>query len=69
MNGCFVEYFALDSVPEYALKIQEKARLAEQAGVKLVALYPEDLSDLGRLEKKLAHVIASPQASLPPDQS
>lgn len=47
-DGTFVEYAGLLSDAEYRAKIAAKRTLAAQAGVPLIVLVPEDLTDLAR---------------------
>ena len=58
-DGTFVEYFGLvkDS-PRYDRDIEIKKALCQQHGIKLIALYPDDLYPQPRLAPKLRTVIA-----------
>jgi hypothetical protein len=47
-DGTFVEYAGLLSDAEYRTKIDAKRTLARRAGVPLIVLVPEDLTDLAR---------------------
>jgi hypothetical protein len=47
-DGTFVEYAGLLSDADYRAKIAAKRTLAAEAGVPLIVLVPEDLTDLGR---------------------
>lgn len=47
-DGTFVEYAGLLADAEYRAKIEEKRSLAATAGVPLIILVPEDLTDLPR---------------------
>jgi hypothetical protein len=51
--GAIVEYFGLAGSPTYDAKTEEKLRLCAEAGVRLIALYAEDLPDPARLSAKL----------------
>lgn len=47
-DGTFVEYAGLLGDAEYRAKIEEKRSIAAAAGVPLIVLVPEDLTDLSR---------------------
>ena len=57
VNGVFVEYFGLASDPEYAKRIDIKKQICLRHGRRLVALYPRDLVDSDRLERKLLAIL------------
>jgi hypothetical protein len=52
----YIEYFGLRGNPEYDIKIDQKIALCNRLGLKLLAIYPEDLLQRTTLEKKLAEV-------------
>lgn len=45
IQDIYVEYYGLDS-PDYLLKAQEKAKLAERHNLRLIEIHPEDLEAL-----------------------
>lgn len=50
----FVEYFGLrNQLQEYDKKVLIKIKLAKRLGIELVSLYPEDLKDMTRIDKKI----------------
>jgi hypothetical protein len=46
-KGTFVEYFGMEGKESYDQKSEEKRRLAETTDINLIAIYPEDLDDIG----------------------
>ena len=63
-NGVFIEYFGLSGDADYDERTQAKQKLCKRLGLKLIAIYPEDLSGGSNLKKKLESIKASSQ----PDQ-
>jgi hypothetical protein len=53
VGGTLIEYFGLTGEPVYDAKTAVKKNLAEEHGLKLIALYPRDLIERSRLLKKL----------------
>lgn len=53
VNGIYIEYFGLKGNPEYDARTREKMSLARKLGIKILALYPEDLVDYSTLRRKL----------------
>lgn len=54
VGGIFIEYFGLKSNPEYDAKTRKKQRLCKDHGIPLISIYPSDLVNIAKLEKKLA---------------
>ena len=50
----FIEYFGLTGNPDYDSKTREKIRLCKYHKFNLIAIYPEDLANQNKLEKKLS---------------
>jgi hypothetical protein len=53
VNGVYVEYFGLTGVPDYDEKTKEKLSLGKKLGIKILALYPEDIVRHPELRKML----------------
>jgi hypothetical protein len=49
----YIEYFGLRGDPDYDIKIELKIALCKRLGLRLVAIYPEDLLQRAVLESKL----------------
>jgi hypothetical protein len=60
-QGVFIEYFGLAGDADYDEKTQAKQKLCKRLGLKLIAIYPEDLSSGSNLKKKLESIKASSQ--------
>jgi hypothetical protein len=58
-EGVFVEYFGLSGDADYDEKTKAKQKLCKQLGLRLVAIFPEDLSSGSTLKKKLESIKAS----------
>lgn len=54
----FIEYFGLTGNPEYDARAKEKIRLCIKHNITLIAIYPNDLVSLKKLEDKLSILIA-----------
>lgn len=54
VGGTFIEYFGLAGNPEYDARAKEKMQICKKHGIALVAIYPQDLISLKKLEGKLA---------------
>jgi hypothetical protein len=52
IGDTYIEYFGLAGNPEYDDRIRAKQSVAKEHGLKLVALYPQDVADRIRLRKK-----------------
>lgn len=57
VQDTFIEYFGLQSRDDYALKTRRKIELCRSAGIRLIEIYPEDLTVTARLRKKLRAVL------------
>lgn len=53
-NGVYIEYFGLTGNPEYDLKTQQKLSLGKQLGIEILPIYPDDITCLSELRKRLA---------------
>jgi len=53
VNGVFIEYFGLDGDPDYDKKSKIKQQICKKHGITLISVYPKDLADLNRLERKI----------------
>lgn len=53
INGYFIEYFGLAGDPDYDSKTGLKLELCRKHGIKLIALYSDDLWSSETLEKKI----------------
>ncbi|WKZ40888.1 MAG: hypothetical protein QY328_02390 [Anaerolineales bacterium] len=53
----FIEYFGLMGSPDYDMKTKEKILLCKKHNIALIAIYPEDLVSLKKLEDKLSILI------------
>lgn len=57
VDEIIIEYFGLTGNLEYDSKTKDKMVLCKQLGIDLIAIYPEDLVSLPKLEKKLSKVL------------
>ncbi len=57
VNGIFIEYFGLKGNPDYDRKMRHKQQLCRKHGIELISLYPKDLINLKKLEKKLSRIL------------
>jgi hypothetical protein len=55
-KGVFIEYFGLSGDPDYDDKTKAKQKLCKRLGLRLVAVYPEDLANANQLKKKLQSI-------------
>ena len=53
VGGVFVEYFGLKGTAEYDAKARSKQRLCKKHGIKLISIYPSDLTSSKSLEANL----------------
>lgn len=53
VNGVFIEYFGLTGNPDYDKKTKLKQNLCRKHGIKLISVYPKDLTSSKKLENKL----------------
>lgn len=53
VNGVFIEYFGLAGNSEYDEKIALKRKLCKQYGIKLIEVYPKDLTNSEKLRSKI----------------
>lgn len=53
VEGVLIEYFGLTGNPDYDNKTKLKQNLCRKHGIKLISLYPEDLTSSKKLERKL----------------
>jgi hypothetical protein len=58
-EGVFVEYFGLSGYADYDEKTKAKQKLCKRLGLRLVAIFPEDLSSGNNLKKKLESIKTS----------
>lgn len=61
VNGAFVEYFGLAGNPEYDARAAAKRLAADQAGIRIVPVYPGDLAKRGGLEHAFAWILGAPR--------
>lgn len=62
VSAVFIEYFGLRGDPEYDAKTRTKFTLCAEHGISLISLYPEDIVNSKRMEKKLSDILQSNQA-------
>ena len=53
VNGILIEYFGLQGNPEYDNKTKEKLRICKTNDLELISIYPADLANVSKLERKL----------------
>jgi hypothetical protein len=53
INSKYVEYFGLKGEINYDIKTKNKIKLCSELGIELIAIYPDDLSDLSRFKEML----------------
>jgi hypothetical protein len=53
VGDIFIEYFGLVGDSKYDTKIDDKQKMCQKHGIKLISLYPKDLISLNKLRKKL----------------
>lgn len=58
VNGTFIEYFGLAGDSDYDERTRIKKEICLRHGLRLIALYPNDLMNSVRLEKKLLALLA-----------
>lgn len=58
VNGVFIEYFGLAGDPDYDERTRIKKEICLRHGLRLIALYPNDLMSSARLGKKLLTLLA-----------
>lgn len=57
VNDIFIEYFGLKGNPEYDAKTELKQKLCKKHGVRLISIYPEDLVNIKKFERKMAPIL------------
>ena len=58
VQDTFIEYFGLQTRDDYALKTSRKIELCRSAGIRLIEIYPQDLTVTARLRRKLMPVLS-----------
>jgi hypothetical protein len=58
VNGIFIEYFGLQGDSDYDNKTKAKVKICKAHDVELISIYPADLANLSKLEKKLKVLLA-----------
>ncbi len=62
VGDVLIEYFGLKGNPEYDQKTAAKIRLCKKHKIKLVAIYPEDISSGKKLSNKLKKLLPIPRS-------
>lgn len=57
VNGVFIEYFGLQGNTEYDQKTELKMRICKRNNIKLIAIYPKDLSSTKVLARKISEAL------------
>lgn len=57
VRGTLIEFFGLQGREDYAQKTRKKIELCRSAAIRLIEIYPEDLVDTSRLQKKLSGIL------------
>jgi hypothetical protein len=57
VGDVFIEYFGLAGDAKYDIRVNEKIRLCQALGIRLIALYPKDLISVSNIEKRLAELV------------
>lgn len=57
VNGVFIEYFGLQGDSDYDKKTEEKTKLCKSHNIELISIYPADLANTSRLEKKMKTIL------------
>jgi hypothetical protein len=57
VGSVFIEYFGLKGDPEYDAKTKTKEKLCSDHGITLIPLYPEDLVNMRKFEKKISNIL------------
>ncbi len=65
VDGTFIEYFGLAGNPDYDAKIKQKMRICSDFGISLISIYPSDLVNDKKLQKKLALILEKKQLTRP----
>jgi len=60
VNGVFIEYFGLTGNPEYDEKTKLKQEICEKHGIKLISIYPKDVTNTQTLKEKLIKELQLP---------
>jgi hypothetical protein len=58
VGGTFIEFFGLQGRQDYALKTKKKIDFCQNAGIRLIEIYPEDLVYSSKLYKKLRGILS-----------
>ncbi len=56
--GIFIEYFGLTGDSEYDARTKLKQRICKKHSIQLISIYPSDLVDFEKLERKLSRVLS-----------
>jgi hypothetical protein len=57
VEGIFIEYFGLQGNPDYDDKTKAKFKICKDHGVELIPIYPADLANVSKLERKLQTIL------------
>ena len=61
VGDLYMEYFGLMGDAQYEAKVKAKLSMCETLGLKLLAVYPQDLLDLASLVQKIKRLTAASQ--------